>query len=708
MSEVIFQDTFNRGDGPVGNGWEVLSGAWAISGQQLVCNTSGHIWNPAAVQSNDQSIQVSVSAASWTAGTKNFQVVLRNPWNSLTIARVTYAPNGLHNLAGYLNGGGNVSSALQSQYGVADGQAHTFLTRVLGRTLQSYVDGLLIGTLMLPWDQDGTTWSLYTVASYGLHFTEVVGRAGAYSGLFASPDVVAAGGSPYTIKLYGNNTNWTPGSPGEPTFFARNGAVYAQEVNSAEEATLTYYPTASPSADTIIDPLSGTGARVSVSDINDLPVRALYDWLLALVNGSGVGGGDLATIKGVLIPDSVESFSSTLYDAIDAIDKNQSLKDWLADLYGVLNTYWGDPVTAMTLWLWAVGLSWSNHDMATKLLAAIYHVDGAGAYTLQSIRDDIRGVGGQDIADVMDALNNLGASDHADILQMLRTLSSNGIYGISHVLAEFNALNGPNPSTLTDLKNFIYDLVGPTGNSLQDILDAIADLDPTATVDLSEVLTAIEGSRSGLTNSSFAVLTALAAARVSLEAGHTGLGLTLAGIGTELTAGIAAILAAIAGLGLGEGADLLTTLLNTAATVADLLTKVNELKTAVAALPKAVRVPPIWPGDDDAALGATVALGAGKAIAGPMDGAIVEVTEYPAKWQHTPCGGRTEVRYLGWYAFATDRGDVEEIRFLNWDRQVLTPSRMVSAGTLHIYTRPGVVGTVRPWLTIGEGEYPPH
>lgn len=83
--------------------------------------------------------------------------------------------------------------------------------------------------------------------------------------LSVSPTSVTAGTSGNTLTLTGSQGNWTPGTPGSPTFTVDSGTITAQTVNNGTTATLTYTAPAPSSGSTIItDPSTGATATLTI------------------------------------------------------------------------------------------------------------------------------------------------------------------------------------------------------------------------------------------------------------------------------------------------------------------------------------------------------------------------------------------------------------------------------------------------------------
>jgi hypothetical protein len=116
-----------------------------------------------------------------------------------------------------------------------------------------------------------------------------------------------------------------------------------------------------------------------------------------------------------------------------------------------------------------------------------------------------------------------------------------------------------------------------------------------------------------------------------------------------------------------------------------------------ARFPKALVVPPVWPGLANVTLGTPVALSTGLTIATPMDGAILELTSVPTVRGFYAFDGLLSYRNIGALTFVDDNSDAEYPQTLGFTEAIYCPKQMSHASAVKIRTVGGIVGTVTPF-----------
>jgi len=109
---------------------------------------------------------------------------------------------------------------------------------------------------------------------------------------------------------------------------------------------------------------------------------------------------------------------------------------------------------------------------------------------------------------------------------------------------------------------------------------------------------------------------------------------------------------------------------------------------------------PLWPGLANVTLGTPVALDVGVTITTPMDGVLVAVTAVPANTSFFQFDDVESYRFIGALAFFSDDGDEEFPQNLGFQNAVYCPKAMTEAAGVKVRTKPGIVGTVTPWLHV--------
>lgn len=81
-----------------------------------------------------------------------------------------------------------------------------------------------------------------------------------------SPTSVVANSTGNAVTITGTGTQWTPGTPGSPTFTATAGTIASQSVASGTSATIHYNAPSTVGLVTITDPGTGATATLSISN----------------------------------------------------------------------------------------------------------------------------------------------------------------------------------------------------------------------------------------------------------------------------------------------------------------------------------------------------------------------------------------------------------------------------------------------------------
>ena len=100
------------------------------------------------------------------------------------------------------------------------------------------------------------------LAASFLDFAAVGGTSPVFT---VTPNPCGNYGSPVSMTATGSNTDWTPGTPGSPTFTVDHGTLSSQVVSAAGAATFTYDPGSFLGTATFTDPSSGAVCYVLVT-----------------------------------------------------------------------------------------------------------------------------------------------------------------------------------------------------------------------------------------------------------------------------------------------------------------------------------------------------------------------------------------------------------------------------------------------------------
>jgi hypothetical protein len=97
-------------------------------------------------------------------------------------------------------------------------------------------------------------------------------------------------------------------------------------------------------------------------------------------------------------------------------------------------------------------------------------------------------------------------------------------------------------------------------------------------------------------------------------------------------------------------------------------------------------------------LGDPVDLDVGLTIDAPMHGVLVNITSVPPGTSFFPFDDVVSWRFTGALAFFSDDSDEEAPQNLGFTDEVYACKSMAVAAGVRVRTKPGIVGTVTPWL----------
>jgi len=110
---------------------------------------------------------------------------------------------------------------------------------------------------------------------------------------------------------------------------------------------------------------------------------------------------------------------------------------------------------------------------------------------------------------------------------------------------------------------------------------------------------------------------------------------------------------------------------------------------------------PVYPGSANVTLGTPADITPSLLVDGPMDGCLVNVTDYPSRITPWTFGTKLSIRGLGFVAFLTDDGFAEPQQKVLCPTSLITPTAMVRAGACAFQFMSGVTGTVTPYVNTG-------
>lgn len=123
---------------------------------------------------------------------------------------------------------------------------------------------------------------------------------------------------------------------------------------------------------------------------------------------------------------------------------------------------------------------------------------------------------------------------------------------------------------------------------------------------------------------------------------------------------------------------------------------VQTVLAALAALQTSASAP-VYPGAANITVGSTASVTGHTTINGTMDGILWTVNSVPPGQSHQPAGARMRYKGLGWIAFKSDGGELEQRQNLELDLGIAVPKSMQHAGGVVIYVKPGSDVDVTPY-----------
>jgi hypothetical protein len=632
-----FTDDFERGDGGLANDWYVYTGTFTIASGNVSASAAGWAYNGQISADGRQDALVTF--------TKGADADVRCG----AFLKMTSAHTGGYACYGFVTGGvtqwhvrrvtnSNFATDITVNGALLSNGQHIIRFLYDGGILTLWVDGQLILTgFDDTYDAESLAGIYANAAQSAIDAFTLYGNESV--GFSIDPGVVGNYGECVELTLTGAAGNWTPGTPGSPTFTVNHGTISAQTVNSSTSATLTYCPGAFLGTATFTDPTSGQTATVTVtSDTEVVPPadQCPFDEDFVTTANATVLASNrgLPTLQSIIVP-AAEGWG------------NVYLQEAIMDLWyshfrpeGVNVPPTGTLDRVQQLWLVLNGgyeVPTSGYDqpsavpvvqMLEALGLTIDDIRTVNDWTLGSVINEIRGTSNRTVTEVYDLVDALEAGSNDDVLLWLNT---------------YLGTTGP---TLAQLGTMISDLATIAGYDLGDVLDAIAAIPGVDLTPITNKLTAIQP-----------------------NAAYT--------------------LSTIAAQGDGLASSL--------GTIND---KLDALADAVAAIPTdpVTGGAPVWPGVGDATLGTPAALTAQLVLDGPMHGVLVNVTVPPTHSGRISLGGQIFDYKSGEIAFVSDNGFIEPWQYIGWRQGLYTPKRMSQASSALFRILSGCEGTARTFM----------
>lgn len=322
--------------------------------------------------------------------------------------------------------------------------------------------------------------------------------------LTVSPTIIGNYGSPTHLVFTGTGTNWTPGTPGSPTFTVDHGTLSDQLVGSTTDAGAIYDPGTYLGAVVFTDPSTGATATALVTsdpgvvpyaedpwltdDDGDLVHKTITlfpaEYLLTNQSPAITTGGQEPVY--LTIPDALRDIWHAHFGNWEGTSPqvNNLLENLLIVLTGdswpTITTY--EPTRPTSIkeeleWVrdYIDGLRGDNQQSLGGVIDAI---QGAPLQTLDSLSDQIAALSpgsNQDILDAIGAVRGYGNPDLTTILGVIDDLTA----GSTVDLGDLSTAIAANQTALTAIGTAISTLSTTLTNGLQAILDAVAAIPTT-------------------------------------------------------------------------------------------------------------------------------------------------------------------------------------------------------------------------------------
>ncbi len=695
---TLFSDDFNRADGAPGNGWTVATGTWDILSNTLRCHTNGaRIYRAVPTGAEyDLMAQLAVTSLSTYSGSYPLRFFVRSDSGGSNYYRVVFTPGAMGSASVEFTkwvSGSSDSLATYYTFALTTG-THTLAVQCVGTTITALVDGVQVGAVTDSTHPSGGYVQLVGLGVDQWRLDDFAIYDSQSSQMYVVPSSVVPGATGLTLTLLGVGTAWTPGTPGDPEFTVSAGTITGQTIEAADRAVLTYDSPTTPQFVTITDPNYGRTCLLTVSNGVVLPpgggsdpfglyafLQGLHNALVELLNTSAEalfdgetvveGESVLQWVRRIGVPPQGETLASMLVTVLRELqvdgDNPTTIRSVLVDLFAELYTTNGYPnrVTLPEI-LAAVGGGGGSHQdildaiaavsaLLTTTLAEVYTLDG---YPTPVSTPTILSA----VQAIQSALDALSAGQIAAIQAALVAVG-----------ADVDNMNGDGSSSLPAITAAIQSMRGAALHTLDgtwDRADAAA-------------------------NSAAAAVTAIGLVAGTLALLPAAIGALLAAQTAELVAAMAVQTAEINAATAAEAFMINGNIAGVSGQVTDVKGVVDQIW---AEFPIHAGELTRYPGSAGVTKGTPVAITTDMTIAGPIDGALYEVTAAPARLNKTTVGGYTSWLRLGKAAFLSDDGYLDSFQTVNWDHGMLLPRQLLTPASLVLRWETGVTGWVIPWV----------
>lgn len=640
-----FTDDFNRGDGGLGNNWQVVVGTQTISSNHASLSNATRSYNASISASGRHEALCTLSiavAADMAAGALiKYDHIAGGGYTAYgtgTLASPTWVirKTTLASISTLVSAGGS---------GISAGEHTTRLLWDAGM-LYFWVDGAFIASFYDDAHASNSEAGMYAGAATASMntFTLLGDETTTFS---VSPTTIPNFGLPTTVTFTGVGTAWTSGTPGAPAFTVDHGTLSDQEVLSATSATATYTPGNFLGTARFTDPSTAAFDDVLVtSDVSVIPpnagnlTSAVVTWLEnqaahgGLVVAEQQSGSETPT-EGVYLKGAFGELLIGKRYTVGADPAPTPPSSLLQDIYARL---WGGEEWQSTSFV-------SPGTDSLKEETAFLRERWATSVTPWTVDQLVTALGGDPLAshqDILTALDGLEVStDLQPVLDAIAAAQGDPLATIKAAIDLVYALGTVNNYTLGSVRTWVESVRGSGQPDLAQLVTKLGQIQPSTGVTLSSLNT------QGVDLQQLLDTLALVIGVVAPEAG----------------------------------------------TVAELIALIYDAVTAAA--PAAATVgPPVWIDEEHATIDSPIALSDGLIIEGPLDGVLVTITGSPSGATKFTFGDTDSWRYVGAVIFETDRGDAEWSQPIGLEAQIVTPRTMQHAAAARFRVSSGWTGTV--------------
>lgn len=667
---VTWTDSFERADGPMGNGWSVDDSKMSLYG--------GAAYNQAATQGsamrqlppNNADNRISaVILPGWTSSVTNWLFLyarINETWNTYYYARLTFraAAGGMQWQLWRVVAG--TPTAIGSGAVDAAAQGYTCDLEVTGSDVRLYRDGAEIGYVSDATIASGNgvgfgvgTSGRMLAGSVTATYTNAAEPTGAIS---VEPSFALGLGLPGWFYVFGTATDW-PVLGDVTTLLTLStgtlqggtvllpGLIAMQVLLPNTAATITVTDIGTGATDTI-DVLGSANIGDDTAKIL-AAIQGLASQMKAMLGGSGG--------VPITIPDL-----SALLESVGELGEGITLQARTTDIWGKVAAIW--PIAT------------DPDANLGNLFAILTSMQGVVEQTDTNVLSLVQSheLG---IPAVLDAIAALPPADVTAVINLLNTIRGDETTTLSGIAAQVSSVATSLGSDTINAHQKLDDLHAH-------ILDTHGDVATIHNVDLPAIKTvadsANQAAKYALTMSLLPLLTDPAESSIDLV---SIVGDVASLIGDALT------IADLANIVWGTPAAKKPATLE--AMAVKLQTIENELLAHAA---QRIYIQP-FPGIANVTQGAPQAFDGPCRITAVMDGAILAVSTLPVGVQVFGSGAGHRWYRIGWYAFEDAEGNIEQPRWLTDTSVVLVPDGILHPAALVLACSTGVAGTVTPWVS---------